>query len=586
LSRLLVTTADQRTWKRDEHILFLGNWCRLPDETDKWQGLEADVLPYHWDDSNKYLSDYYFLDSCYEVTLKKLASILNEFHGTEHSLRYWRILVGPWLYIFIHVLYDRWSMVQEASKEKDIATIILNDPEDELIPRDLQGMSPDDIRWNQFLYSCAIKELGTIPWEDVQGDHCGLMQNNITVEVSKSFRQTIIKNIRVLLNKFTFQNEAFLLNTYLSRETEGHLLLSMRQIPKFWSSRKAPQIEPDMELRANLTLKYSTSEPSNFLCFLNKMLLRQIPTIYLEGYGCLIKTINDLPWPTKPKVIFTSNSYQFDEVFQAWTAKHVEKGVPLVIGQHGGFYGAGNKNVGEEHQVKIADRFLTWGWYDNRPSIYPFYSLISMGKKKKKCNSNGGLLLVTVPIRMVSFKCMSWPVGANQSHQFLNDQFKFAQNIEERVRKQLIVRIDKGADDKFRSSFSSQWENNFRDVEIDPSIAPIENRIISSRLFVYTYNSTGYLETLSDNIPTIIFWNPEHWKIRNDAIPYFQALEESGIFFKNPIDAAHHVNTIWDDINEWWLSPTVQAAREVFCENYYRTTDSPINELSKALSFS
>ena len=30
-----------------------------------------------------------------------------------------------------------------------------------------------------------------------------------------------------------------------------------------------------------------------------------------------------------------------DELFKVWSAEKVEKGVPLVIGQHGGHYGQG-----------------------------------------------------------------------------------------------------------------------------------------------------------------------------------------------------------------------------------------------------
>ena len=46
----LVLTADQRFWKTDEKILFLGEWCRLYRHKPIWSGLDAEVLPYHWDD--------------------------------------------------------------------------------------------------------------------------------------------------------------------------------------------------------------------------------------------------------------------------------------------------------------------------------------------------------------------------------------------------------------------------------------------------------------------------------------------------------------------------------------------------------
>ena len=125
----------------------MGEWCRLPDERQLWAGLDADVMLYHWDDRDKFRSDYAYLKSSYEVALVNLAGVLNAHHDTRHGLRYWRILLGPWLYLFIHVLFDRWTMAEKSAEHDDVgSTILVNDPEDELIPRDLRGMSPDDVR--------------------------------------------------------------------------------------------------------------------------------------------------------------------------------------------------------------------------------------------------------------------------------------------------------------------------------------------------------------------------------------------------------------------------------------------------------
>ena len=44
----------------------------------------------------------------------------NEIHNVDHSLRYWRILIGPWLGYFIHILFDRWIMLKRAITEYEI----------------------------------------------------------------------------------------------------------------------------------------------------------------------------------------------------------------------------------------------------------------------------------------------------------------------------------------------------------------------------------------------------------------------------------------------------------------------------------
>ena len=53
----LVLTADQRFWKTDGKILFLGEWCRLYRDKFAWSNLNAEILPYHWNDREKYRRD-------------------------------------------------------------------------------------------------------------------------------------------------------------------------------------------------------------------------------------------------------------------------------------------------------------------------------------------------------------------------------------------------------------------------------------------------------------------------------------------------------------------------------------------------
>ena len=45
--RYLITIADERTWKFDRPVLFLGEWCCLYDRRHIWQHMDAIVAsPY------------------------------------------------------------------------------------------------------------------------------------------------------------------------------------------------------------------------------------------------------------------------------------------------------------------------------------------------------------------------------------------------------------------------------------------------------------------------------------------------------------------------------------------------------------
>ena len=575
--------ADRAAWVQDRPVLFLGKWCCPISRQDQWRATDVEFVPYHWDDRGKYCADYQYLESVYEQILECCRSALNAFHGSSFSLRYWRILIGPWLYQFLHMLYDRWSMIRVATRLYDIEdTYIVQYPEARMIPADLRSLDPDSVAWNHYICGEIIKYLGTIRWHPVAPVSEAMLQDAPTLgRGTTGWAKVAGRNISRLLEKFTREDEALLIATYLPRWAEARLQLSLGQIPKAWAVPQFPKVAPSSVCRAKFIVSDVTRD--EFVKCACSILSRQIPTVFLEGYGQLTEAADNLPWPKKPKVIFTSNLYQFNEMFQAWAAAKTEQGRPLVIGQHGGFFGVGKWVAGEEHQVKISDRFLTWGWKDERPQTYPAVALTNIGKSQPVFDLRGALLMVSVPIRLMSFKSSSWPIGANQSEEFINGQLQLARHLDERIRRHVIFRIHAKLDQKMGSFYSDRWRADFPEVKIDDSTSPIEERIRDSRLFVYTYNSTGFLESLGRNIPTIVFWSQRHFELRESAQPYFKKLKDVGIFHDTPQSAAAHIQAIWDDVAQWWQQPKVQEARRQFCEQYACMPSNPLKVLKQAL---
>ena len=61
------------------------------------------------------------------------------------------------------------------------------------------------------------------------------------------------------------------------------------------------------------------------------------------------------------------------------------------------------------------------------------------------------------------------------------------------------------------------------------------------RLFISTYMATTYNESLAANIPSVIYWNSDHWTWADSAETDFIALKSVGIFHDTPKSAAQHV---------------------------------------------
>src|SRR3989304_6799115 len=169
----LVTTALEDFWDKSQKILFLGEWCKLYKRKEEWEKLDYKMLPYHWDDRSAFYRDYLYMKEVYEKYIRCLSYKLNEGHNVDFSLNYWRIIIGPWLYYFIQIFYDRYLSIKTAADSAlvDNAWITRTDKVN-FIPNDFPefgGLFIND-SYNHYIYSYLIETLGNIHFEFIEYD--------------------------------------------------------------------------------------------------------------------------------------------------------------------------------------------------------------------------------------------------------------------------------------------------------------------------------------------------------------------------------------------------------------------------------
>ena len=71
------------------------NWCDVIDDKSS-----NDIIDYHWNNRDKYYKDYLMLSRIYEEELQALSSVFSEIHSESNKEKYWRIVIGPWLFFF------------------------------------------------------------------------------------------------------------------------------------------------------------------------------------------------------------------------------------------------------------------------------------------------------------------------------------------------------------------------------------------------------------------------------------------------------------------------------------------------------
>ena len=558
MSKTLVTTALESTWPKEGTVLFLGSWCCSFSKRAHWASLESEICPYHWDDRNKLIKDYDYLECIYERFLVVLAKKLNELHGTNFSDRFWRILIGPWLYTCVQVVFDRWFMLKEAIESQEMVQLYALDKDIScLATNDLDAFNEaiEGDEWNEALYSVLVEKFFSDQVEITYVRHQCYRTTTKVKNKAISFKSRLKGFCNTLSRLFSKDTDVFVIAPHMSFLKQVKLHLKLRQFPVFWFKPMEEYSHQDTFFdREDISLSYQLNQDLHFEVVLEKMLFFLMPRKYLEGFDYLQRMSKLQGWPEKPNAIFTSNSYASDEVFKCWAGDKVDGGSRLVIGQHGGNFGMTPMAIQEAHQIKIADKWLSWGWTDvQEEKIVPVGNFKSKYKQIRH-SSSGDALLVGMTLPKFSYYLYSVPI-AGQIESYFNDQLQFASALPDQIRQSLRVRlypVDRDWNQKKR------WQSQNHNVLFDNNKRSLIDSLRASRIFIGTYNATTYLETFSANMPSILFWNPEHWEVTDRTVGYFERLKSVGVLHASPKSAAAHLEAIWDDVDEWWFGKEVQ----------------------------
>lgn len=581
--RYLIVNADEKTWKFDRPVVFLGEWCRLYDRKSIWEPMNAVVAkPYGLGLVQKD-KDFAEARNLEDKIFPLLCSSLNNYHKTDHGERFWKITLGHWFRRYIDTSLNRFKTLERCIDLYDISGMsIYKNHENCLAPLDSYSAiwAFNDDRWNNALIFQMLVFLGlaNFPIEFVEENTHSQSYFNYSKkpQIKKILEWGSIQASK-FLGLFVKNTDALIINSYLPFAEEIRLCLSLKQSPQFYSSSEFKVVKKSNPLlRQELTKKNNSNK--NLENLLIAMMFHTLPVCYLEGFDDLKKIADKQSWPKKPKFIFTSNNFDTDEIFKFWTANKVECGYKYIVGQHGNNYGTYRYMYPSLEEI-TADKFLTWGWKDGLKQHAPAFILKRSGIKNKLYDSKGQLLLIEL---CQLHRITTWDNYAEFGIYF-EEQQKFVFNLTDELKRNLIIRLH--PDYK-----NHKWQELDRWRLFDPKLnietgnIHINKLIAKSRIIIHSYDSTGILETLSQNIPTLAFWQNGFDHLRESAKPYYQVLLDVGIIHFSSISVAKKVNQIWENIDEWWFSQSVQEARRVFCNNYARTSKNPIYELNFLLN--
>jgi putative transferase (TIGR04331 family) len=527
--------------------------------------------------------DLEYLADLVNRLLRELTDALNAFHSTTHSPRYWRIMLGRWLERYVAVTFNRYFTLELALTTHQVSgTTVFDSANYTLAATDSLEfqLALFGDTWNHVLYARILQFWGTIKLDTIaiplRDMSSWVQEAEASVTQKRSLKRILGQTTRGCLSRFARKTDAFIVGSTLPIRLELMLQLSLGQCPQLWRSPELMTCMPDKEKRQHFNIDAANYD--GFERFVRLHLSEILPSCYLEGYDRLVRQVERLPWPSKPRFIFTSINFDTDEVFKAWTGSMVERGVPYYIGQHGNNYAT---LIASRHwsELVMCDRFLTWGWSDSDARTTPAFVFKTAGRKPPPRVPDGGALMLVLspPLRRTA---------ADEYYEFKvdqEDQFRFVEALPAHIQRQLTVRIKP---DHASTAWSQEqrWRDRCPHTRIEPGVAKLEASIAESRLLVYAYDSTGILEALALNTPILCFWRGGLDHLLPGAKPYYELLIRAGILALSPERAAELLALYWDNVSEWWDSPTVQAARKAFCQRYANHVQDPIRTLNRLLT--
>lgn len=489
------------------------------------------------------------------TALARIFPELNKQHNVNYSVRFWRILLMPWILQTACVVVRRCQEIEAAvsvwgdrSLTVDVAQGL---PELDLGGhKDFMTRVLFDDTFSYCLRSEIIRQIAPSNWT-LQTENFAEPKNKEKIPT------TITKAANVEVRK-----------TRVNRlNGMGRLQWSIVEgAARCFSTKQATTT--DVGEGENTRLSHQENTVSQlFECVINAYR----PDYLKDLFAPLDFEAQQIKYRSGKVFIPAPFYFQFSDLNTFVIAKACENGEIIAVHQHGGGYGYDQNYYSiSEIEYKL-NGFLSWGWKSHKDYLTTAIPVasprLSSVKKHKSPQKNFLFIEGGTPLR--DFRYTS-PHEAKFFFVNLNNKISFLENLDKETFDHCIYKPRKeSALGAWKVYNKNEYEivfekfKNLRTSDLD-----IDTLLSNAHVVIVDYLGTPLAEALSANIPTIAFWTDEQWPLAEESKVYFQRLVEAKILHKSPEKAAEHLNSIASNVEDWWQSENVQGARSGWCEQY------------------
>jgi putative transferase (TIGR04331 family) len=578
--KYLVLNENYFNNKRKKEIPFY-DWYSNEDLTKLnkklLKKLEKNIIcKHHWDSKSKKIKDHKFLIKLTNKLLNEVTISINKFHNLNYSHKYWKIILLPWLQQLTFLFYDRWEMINKIPKTNLIFCIYNYNRSIDFIPEQFGDLNAQNKDFNCWIVSKIVEYKKNIKFIKKNAP----LIKKYKFKPNKKYK--LLKIYELIFKMFSkiFNCNFFMHGMGFSKFETLYLNFKLSQFPFFWIDPVYENKKVNIEKRKKYF--YKKSNKKDFENFVKQMIYLTIPKDYLENYNNIRNAIDKSYWPKKNKIILTAYSYKFNEIFKIWVAGMVEKGSKYLILQHGGSMGLAAFNLEVDVQIDLSHKFLSWGWKDKVKKIIPFNAFVLSMRKKKFFNISAKKIFICITLwNKFSIGLFSFPRTNLDRLRKINSIKCLIDNLNNNLSDKIVLRYVKKTEKRFLYKFQEEKFN--KRIKYDRADLPFHKVTSKGKLFIHDSNSTGFLETMFYNLPTILILDKKCDTFRKTNEKLIKLLERKKIIHYDANLAAKFINANFNNIEKWWFNKDLQLIRKKFCLKFVKKTNNPVNELKNVL---
>jgi len=522
---------------------------------DKKYNFKKNIIFYKkWNNYEKKLSELKRNLKLYDYFLKELTIFLNNYHNKKYSKRYWSIILGQWLYKFISSISFKWNLINSLKKKNYIFLKKEINTKD-IIPlgiEDYTKISNSDY-WNHYSYTKIIEHSFSNKFIIKKA---GKIIKNYEREIiyqkllNKNVKEKISLFIQRILNFLPQNKGALIFSTYMSNLQEVKLNLLVNKSLLYYKTLRPYLLFEKKKLfefdRKNFKkLKSSKTGLENFL---SKELLTCLPSTYLENFKNVENIVNRIPFPKSPKKIFTTLGITRSTLMDRYIARNVENGSSLILAQHGGGYFQHKFHFASINEVKISDKYLSWGNIKKK-KVIPIGVIKNLSNTSKRSNK----IILEVRMRKEGYtREIKIDSGFLESKKYLNDLCTFFSLLKgKKICENLFIKLHqtKSFWQEKKQFLSHNSELKFLDEK-----KSMIKEINSAKLIIHTFCGTGHLECLAINKPTLILFVHNLNLLNDKSKNYLKKFIKLGIVHITPKSLLKALESLDSNkkIENWW----------------------------------